>query len=557
MDLNQYFTNEALESTFKSWVEEYPTLASLTTLGKSYEDHPIWLLTLSNQQTGDAKDKPALWIDANIHATEITGTTVVMKIAHVLLSGYQASENERISRILDTSTVYLAPRLNPDGAALAMSEQPRYIRSGVRAYPYDEKQPGLHAQDIDQDGRILQMRIQDPNGDWKISSLDPRLMEKRTPEESGGEYYRMLPEGMIEDYDGFIIKLAPALEGLDFNRNFPFEWRPEGDQSGAGPYPGSEPEIKAVMDFFASHPNINIALTYHTFAGLILRPYSTKSDEEMETPDLWTYQKMGKLGKETTGYKAISTFHDFKYHPKEVTTGAFDDWLFDYLGIFSFTIELWDLPTRAGIEDREPIEWYRDHPHSDDQKILDWFEENVGENGYVDWYRYDHPQLGKVELGGWNTMYTWRNPPPAYLGKEVERNLDFPLRLAGMLPHLAIRSLDVTPLGDERYHLNLVLENTGYLPTYTSAQGKKRQAVRPVRFELALPDGASLLSGERRGEVGHMEGRSNKFSLTFAASPTDNRARCEWVVKSHPGSVVRLKILSERAGTIYKDVKLG
>jgi murein tripeptide amidase MpaA len=452
--------------------------------------------------------------------------------------------------------VYIAPRLNPDGAALAMAENPRYIRSGVRAYPFDEKQPGLHPEDVDLDGRILQMRIPDPNGDWKISSLDPRLMEKRAPEEFGGEYYRLLPEGSIEDYDGYLIKVAPPFQSLDFNRNFPFDWRPEGDQTGAGPYPGSEPEIKAVIDFFVGHPNINIALTYHTFAGLILRPYSTKPDDEMETTDLWVYKMMGELGKGITGYKALSTFHDFKYHPKEVTTGAFDDWLFDYYGIFSFTIELWDLPTRAGVEDRKPIEWFRKHPHEDDQKILNWIDENAGENSYVDWYPHEHPQLGKVELGGWNTMYTWRNPPPAFLGKEVERNLGFSLSLTGMLPHLEIQSLDVTQLGDERYHLNLVVENTGYLPTCTSQQGKKRQAVRPVRAELELPENAELLSGERRSELGHLEGRSNKFSLTFGASPTDNRARREWVIKSPPGSVVKIKILSERAGNIIRDINL-
>ncbi len=103
------------------------------------------------------------------------------------------------------------------------------------------------------------------------------------------------------------------------------------------------------MDFIVDHLNINIAVTYHTFGGVILRPYSTKADQEMETEDLWIYQKMGKLGEEITGYKAASTFHDFKYHPKEVTTGAFDDWFYDHLGVFACTTELWDLPQELGL----------------------------------------------------------------------------------------------------------------------------------------------------------------------------------------------------------------
>ena len=72
------------------------------------------------------------------------------------------------------------------------------------------------------------------------------------------------------------------MQGLDFNRNFPGAWRPEGEQRGAGDYPGSEPEIHAVIDFLAKHPNVYGALTYHTFSRAILRPYGTKSDDDMD-----------------------------------------------------------------------------------------------------------------------------------------------------------------------------------------------------------------------------------------------------------------------------------
>ena len=243
MDFNHYFTNEELETLLPELVSTHPGLTSLRSIGESYEKRPIWLLTLTNTSNGSDTEKPAVWVDANIHATEIAGTTTALRIIYSLLEGY--GKDERITRLLDHSAFYIVPRVNPDGAALAMAPQPRYIRSGVRAYPWPEKEEGLHTQDVDGDGRILQIRIQDPNGDWKISSLDPRLMEKRSPTEFGGTYYRLLPEGLIEDYDGYLIKVARQPEGLDFNRNFPFQWRPEGEQEGAGPYPASEPEIKA------------------------------------------------------------------------------------------------------------------------------------------------------------------------------------------------------------------------------------------------------------------------------------------------------------------------
>jgi len=567
MDFNHYFTNEELEELLPAWVEQYPALVRLERIGESYEKRPIWLLTLTNQETGPDSDKPALWIDANLHATEIAGTTTALLIAHTLLSKY--GQDPQATRLLDECALYVAPRLNPDGAAWALAERPRYVRSGVRPYPFSDKDEGLHEEDIDGDGRILLMRIPDPNGDWKVSSLDPRLMEKRRPDEWGGTYYRLLPEGRIEEWDGDLIRMARPEQGLDFNRNFPFQWRPEGEESGAGPYPASEPEIRAVVEFITAHPNINIGLTYHTFSRVILRPYSTKSDDEMDTSDLWVFKTIAERGTELTGYRNASTFHDFKYHPKEVTTGAFDDWLYDQFGIFTFTVEQWDLPTEAGIKERKFSEWFRTHPHEDDLTILKWADEHIGAGAYVDWYPFDHPQLGRVELGGWDLLYTWSNPPHAFLGAEAERNLPFALSAAEMLPRLGLRTLELEPVGGagqgggqsglRDYRLKLVVENRGYLPTNTSAQGKKRPFVRPVRAELELPEGASLLSGKRRVELGHLEGRSGNFWATqiWVAEPTSNRARAEWVLRAPAGSELEVKILSDRAGSIRRTLKLG
>lgn len=556
MPLDHYFTNEQIESLLHQWQQTYPNLMLLSRLGESYEKRPIWLLTLTNQTTGPDTEKPAIWVDANIHATEVTGTTVALNLVQALLEGY--GSDVQATRLLDHSVYYIVPRLNPDGAALALAERPRFVRSGVRPYPWHDKAEGLHEEDIDGDGRILQMRIQDPSGDWKVSELDPRLMQKRQPHEHGGVYYRLYPEGRLLDFDGFTIKVAPKPEGLDFNRNFPFEWRVEGEQHGAGPYPVSEPEIRAVVDFISHHPNINVAITYHTFSRVILRCYSTKPDDDMETADLWVYKKMGELGSQLTGYRCVSTYHDFKYHPKEVTTGAFDDWIYDHLGAFAFTIELWDLPDAAGIKERKFIEWFRDHPHEDDLTILKFVDQHGGANAYVPWYSFDHPQLGKVELGGWNRMYTWSNPPLDLLQAEVERNVPFALALGDVLPHLTIHKLQAQPLGDDKYHLELCVENTGFLPTYTSVQGKNRKAPRPTRVELELAEDVTILDGRRKVELGHLEGRSNKLDVAtiWVDDDTDNRARAEWTLRGYPGAIVTVHVLSDRAGSLHRQIKL-
>lgn len=551
-----YYTNDELNARLEWLAGEYSHLARLESIGKSFEGRDLWLMTLTNRETGPDTEKPGFWIDGNIHATEVTGAMTALAIIHRLLTGY--GSDAQITRLLDEQVFYILPRFNPDGAALALAERPRYIRSGTRPYPYPDKQDGLHAEDIDGDGRILQMRLPDPAGDWKESDKEPRLMVKRGPDEEGGRYYRLFPEGVIENFDGHIIKVARPVEGLDFNRNFPQEWMPEGKQYGAGTFPTSEPEIRAVVEFITSHPNIGGALTYHTYSRVILRPYGTKPDDEMPTDDLWVMKAIARRGSEITGYRSVSVYHDFRYHPKETIKGVFDDWMYDYLGTYAYTVELWDLPAAAGIEERKFIEWFREHPLEDDYTILEWIKTQNDNEGLHDWRPFDHPQLGAVELGGWESMFTWRNPPPKHLPAEVEKQPDFAIAFAATLPRLAWRTVEVTPLGDGLYHLLAVVENSGFLPTNISQKAIENKVVRPVRIELDLPAGATLRSGQQKTEVGHLAGRQNKLSPAyFGSSPTDNRAKAEWLIHAPHGGDLTLHATSERAGTQHRTVALG
>ena len=178
--------------------------------------------------------------------------------------------------------------------------------------------------------------------------------------------------------------------------------------------------MRAVVDFITRHPNIGAGVSFHTHSGVILRPFSTEPDEKMPAEDLWLYRMFGRKSTELTGYPNISIFHDFKYHPKQVITGGFD-WIYEHLGQFMWTVEIWAPVREAGIEGYHFIEWYREHPPEDDLKLLRWSDRELGGEGYVDWYPFDHPQLGRVELGGWNKLGVFRNPPAKYLEREVKR----------------------------------------------------------------------------------------------------------------------------------------
>jgi murein tripeptide amidase MpaA len=557
IQFDRFYRYDDLTRTLHEFATEYPQLVKIESIGKSHAGRDVWLMTVTNFRTGPDTEKPALWVDGNIHASEVAASAANLYFLNNLLTRY--GKDKSITEALDTRVFYICPRVNPDGAEWALADHPKVIRSSTRPYPYDEELfEGLLAnEDIDGDGRILQMRIPDPNGAWKTHPDDPRLMVRRDPVESGDTYYRVLPEGLLKNYDGVSIQVLGPKEGLDLNRNFPVAWRQEVDQLGAGPYPISEPEARNLADFIVKHPNISGAITFHTMSGVLLRPYDDRPDDEYPTEDLWTYQKIGEQGTQMTGYPNISVFHDFKYHPKKVTTGSFDTWMYDHLGVFAWTVEIWSPQRQAGIEKYKYIDWYREHPIEDDFKLLKWNDEKLGGQGFVNWHTFDHPQLGKVELGGWDSLHYWTNPPAALLEDELKRFPEWLVWNALITPKLSLREASVTPVGAETYRIRMVIENTGWLPTYVTKKALEKKVTRGVICEIEIPKGASLESEKARKEFAQLEGRAYKSVMVdeFDESTSD-RIKVEWVVYAPKGGTVKLTARHERAGVVRTKLKL-
>lgn len=548
-----------LTALLEGFANHFSNLLDLSSLGKSHEGRDIWLCTVTNKETGAHDEKPAIWIDANIHATELTGTTAALYLIDKLVTTY--GTDERVTRALDTRTFYIVPRLGPDGAELAMAERPRYIRSSARPYPLTDQQDGLIAQDMDGDGRILTMRIPDANGTWKKSAADARLLVPRDPDEDGpGPYYRLLTEGEIQNFDGINIKPAPILQGLDMNRNYPFEWRPEGEQHGAGPYPTSEPEIRATVQGLVDRPNVCAFIQYHTYSGVHLRPSGTKPDDDLPTFDVRVYKKLGEKATEITGYPTVSVYHGFRYDPKDNITGVSDDWAYDHLGIHAWVTEFWSPQRAAGIEEYDFIGWFIDHPADDDLKFLAWSDEQLGGEGFVPWYPYEHPQLGHVELGGWNSAFCIRNPPPDRLEAEVAPHADWAIWHVLVSPLLQLRETTVDKLGESTWRIRLVIENSGWLPTNVTQKALDRKAVRPVEANITLPDGAELVGVDAKKELGQLAGRVGRNSMLSgfgtASDATADRASAEWVVRAPAGTQVQLEARHQRAGVVRTAVNL-
>lgn len=529
-----------------------PDLMTLEAIGSSHEGRPIRLATVTDPTTGPHHEKPALFVEANIHATEITASTAALHLLHHLVTGH--GRDAAVTRALATRTFYVVPRVNPDGTERALADDPVYLRSSTRVYPRPDREPGLHERDVDGDGRILWMRIEDPDGAWRVHPEDGRLLVPRPFDDvSDGPFYRLLPEGEVHELDGDRVPLARSERRLDLNRNFPQDWAPEGDQHGSGPFPTSEPEVRAVVEAVVTRPNIGAYFALHTYAGVILRPYGGHADDHFPTADLRMYKTLGARATEITGYDTVSVFHDFKYDPKTAIAGCGDEWAYDHLGIFGWTTELWSPLRAAGLTDAKYIEWYDEHAVDDDLTLLRWNDDVLGGAGFVDWYPFEHPQLGPVELGGWDTFRTWTNAPAALMEAEIAPHSEWAVAHALALPELALHAVRVTALGADTWHIRTVVKNRGFLPTNVTRRALDRKAVRPVEVELTIPEGAALVSGDRVAEVGQLRGRSRARTMLAqhdgGFDPSTERAVADWVVQAPQGTAVMVEARHARAGT--------
>ncbi len=560
---DRYYTYAELTEYLQHYATSYPQFATLTSIGKSHCQRDVWAITITNAETGPAESKPAMYVDGNIHAGEVTGSVACVYLIDYLLTRY--ASDPIVRRLLDQRTFYILPRVNPDGAELYLTS-PTMLRSSVRSYPdwrQHQDPAGLHAEDVNGDGEILLMRVRDDaHGAWKVDDRDDRMMVERSPWDLEGPCYHLFSEGMLRDEFGQPMQAVtrpfaaqPTKYGLDLNRNFPAGYNAL--TPGAGPYPLSEPETKNLVEFISQRPNIAGVLLYHTTGGVLFRPHSTMPDQKFPGDDAAMYEQVGKLGTDVTGYPVVCCYGD-------IWSGVLDDWCYEQLGLYAFTVELWDLVGRAAPEmkttsvrsltpeQRRELEF----------KLLQWNDRELAGQGFVRWHSFDHPQFGPVEIGGWLAKGCRQNPPASLLQPECHKVTQFVLGYALALPEVHIEQVDVESLGDGVYAISALLANRGYLPTNISQMAMKQRAVRPDAVTLQLPDGASLINCTAEQELGFLQGyaASQKVRFYSVQPPAKTMDRANWTVRipeDASDATLTLTLRSQRGGTVSRAVTLS
>ena len=76
------------------YAEARPKLVSCKLAGRSHEGRDIWLPSVTNMPPA-RPEKPALWVDGNIHAAELTASTACLYWLHQLLTATAATTGSR------------------------------------------------------------------------------------------------------------------------------------------------------------------------------------------------------------------------------------------------------------------------------------------------------------------------------------------------------------------------------------------------------------------------------------------------------------------------------
>ncbi len=533
----------------------HPGLARLESIGKSWQGRDLWVLTITDFSTGEPESKPAMWIDGGIDADEVVAAEAALGVVHRLLT----SDDPEVVELRRTRAFYIAPVVIPDASELHHATPIRPRDTTLR--PWDDDGDGVADEDgpddLDGDRQALQMRREDPTGGWVKSEADPRIMRRRRAGDAG-PFFALHPEGLDDDGDGEYGEDPPG--GVDPNRNYPGNWSV--GQGGSGPWPGSELELRAMLDFIQAHPNIAASQHFHSAGGVILRPPSVP-DLTLPAADQALYVDLARLGLERTGYDLSTSVYDWNWPRGSGNTkrgqlwrdgegrirGADDggygdlygaapggaapgesaypayggsiDGMYLLFGVLAFANEIYRMGEDEDGDGRvEPAEQLA---HNDERM-----------DGYAfrEWTAYEHPQLGRVEIGGWR-KFGHNNPPPAELPREVERNVAFALVQAAHTPLLRVPDVAVESLGGGIYRVRATVRNAGYQPTELAIREQQERAV-PVRVELA-GEGVEVLSSHARQELGTIGGYAEK--------------EAEWLVRAPDGGAVTVRAWHPKAGT--------
>ncbi len=543
--LQQWLTQLAADNADIVRVERY---------GSSAEGRPLYMVTVGQEPE---RVRPALWVDANMHSSELLGVQVAVSFINDLIALHRGTLtghglSSPVMQAAKAALVHVVPTLSPDGLE-AVLDDGRFVRSSPVG-PDNTRRPRWRQCDLDGDGQVRRMRVVDPCGAFVESKALPGLMLPRSVDDEG-PFYALYPEGVIDDWDDTHVPPWGAFDDnpLDLNRNFSWGWRPEGEQEGAGDYAGSSPEARALMALATRLPHIMCWVNLHTFGGVWIRPLGSAPDSKLAFSDRAIFGLVEDWAQQHAGVPTVSGFEEFTYVPERPLCGDLSDFAWHQRGAYSWSVELWDIFARAGLPRMKRfVDRYADQRPADIEHLARALSA-MGATSVLPWTPLSHPQLGDVEVGGFDPRFSVWNPPEGPLVDEVcGGHIAVFFRLLSLMPVLHVTSTR-EPLGDDSFLVTVTVENRGGLPTHGPQHGAGLPHSEGIFVEAVDGGGgddavvvSARVKGPRRQNIGHLGGTQLGRFGAGATWPYQNteglpaRRRCTMVVQGAAPLTVRV-----------------
>ncbi|MDI9879137.1 M14 family metallopeptidase [Flectobacillus longus] len=504
---NSYPNHAQLSTRLKTLSSKYATTVKLESIGKSKGGKDIFAITLSK---GDASTKPAIAILAGADGTHLAGTEVALQLAEKFVA------SDSLAKVLESKTFYIIPSINPD-AQEQFSAKLKFERSGNDVDTDDDRDGRLNEdpfEDLNNDGQITWMRIEDPTGTYIISKEDPRVMVKADPSKGEVGKYILLSEGIDNDKDGVFNEDGVGGVNIDKNGTYDYPFFTQG----SGEYAASESETKALLDFLYTSKNIYAVFTFGPANNL---SEATKFDKSKTLKRIVTgiLEKDASVGEQITKlYNTQTGLKDAPAMPQ--TKGNLSQTAYYHYGRLSFSTPTWWAPKVTTTKDSTKKE-IKEVKVSDNEDIrfLKWADAQQLKGSFVSWQKINHPDFPNqtVEVGG-IAPYAKLNPPISYLNDATDKHIKFFKAFASQMPDVQILNIKTESVSAGLTRVTVQVTNKGLLPT-GSEIGDRVRWVQKVRTEVKTSSSQTIISGKKVNLRGAMSaGESQEYSWLISGS---------------------------------------